>query len=285
MLPFSQAWEKGLGDEGFNYFWRYSRVRESIAVWRLERCGRQKLNGINLLNLKQYKLVPIAECGEPLVPIPDTFALVQPHPYAAVGAPYGTRSPFYLRQGILDRLQMAQDNLQQRQPGWRIQVFDAYRPIEVQQYMVDYTFHQLVRSRGLSIEALSEEQQQEIWETVFQFWAIPNYNPATPPPHSTGAAIDVTLVDAADCPVNMGSAIDEISPRSYPQYFAKSADERERQYHRDRQLLASTMQHVGFRQHPNEWWHFSYGDQLWVWLSQQVDASFAQKARYGGIAL
>jgi zinc D-Ala-D-Ala dipeptidase len=233
-------------------------------------------------NLKQYKLVPIAECGEPLVSIPaDVFDLVNPHPYAAIGAPYGTRSPFYVRQGILDRLQIAQHELQGRKPGWRIQVFDAYRPVEVQQYMVDYTFDRLVRSRGLSSETLSEEQRQEIWATVFQFWAIPNDNPETPPPHSTGAAIDITLVDATNCPVNMGSAIDEISPRSFPHYFASSTDETERQYCANRQLLADVMLHAEFRQHPNEWWHFSYGDQLWVWLAKQASASFAEQARYG----
>ena len=25
------------------------------------------------------------------------------------------------------------------------------------------------------------------------------------------------------------------------------------------------MTKFGFAQHPNEWWHFSYGDQLWAW--------------------
>ena len=30
-----------------------------------------------------------------------------------------------------------------------------------------------------------------------------------------------------------------------------------------------------FVQHPNEWWHFSYGDQLWAWTNQN------RKAIYG----
>ena len=29
------------------------------------------------------------------------------------------------------------------------------------------------------------------------------------------------------------------------------------------------MEQAGFVQHPNEWWHFSYGDQLWSWLRNQ----------------
>ncbi|MEO1402022.1 MAG: D-alanyl-D-alanine dipeptidase, partial [Cyanobacteria bacterium J06635_1] len=39
-------------------------------------------------------------------------------------------------------------------------------------------------------------------------------------------------------------------------------------------------QRAGFGQHPNEWWHFSYGDQLWAWLLRK---SHPQAARYGAI--
>jgi D-alanyl-D-alanine dipeptidase len=26
---------------------------------------------------------------------------------------------------------------------------------------------------------------------------------------------------------------------------------------------------AGFKRHLNEWWHFSYGDQIWAWLMTQ----------------
>ena len=29
------------------------------------------------------------------------------------------------------------------------------------------------------------------------------------------------------------------------------------------------MTKFGFAQHPNEWWHFSYGDQLWAWKNKK----------------
>ena len=35
------------------------------------------------------------------------------------------------------------------------------------------------------------------------------------------------------------------------------------------------METAGFAQHPNEWWHFSLGDQLWAWRTG------GQTARYG----
>jgi len=37
------------------------------------------------------------------------------------------------------------------------------------------------------------------------------------------------------------------------------------------------MASAGFARHPNEWWHFSVGDQLWAWINH------APAARYGRV--
>ena len=46
------------------------------------------------------------------------------------------------------------------------------------------------------------------------------------------------------------------------------------EFHRDRELLNQVMTHRGFVRHPNEWWHFSYGDQLWAWISNEETAIY-----------
>ncbi|GAB4144605.1 MAG: M15 family metallopeptidase [Cyanobacteria bacterium J069] len=239
--------------------------------------------------MKPYQQVAIADCGEPLVEIPPAeFGRVVPHPYVALGAPYGDRSPFFVRLGVLEGLRLAQAALRESHPGWGIQIFDAYRPVAVQQFMVDYTFQDLVRSQGLDSATLSASQQHDLWQQVYQFWAVPNPDPAMPPPHSTGAAVDVTLLDASGQPADMGSPIDELSPRSYPDHFAPYAEVESPDYdpvlaiaHTHRQLLATAMQAGGFYRHPHEWWHFSIGDQLWAWLKNQEAASEVVVARYG----
>lgn len=233
---------------------------------------------------KPYQQVPIVECGEPIVPIPLTqFAVETPHPYVKVGAPYGDKSPYYLRVGVLERLIQAQRSLQAQCPGWRIQIFDAYRPIAVQHYMVDYAFEQAAKERGWSIDQLSATERQSLQAQVQQFWATPSLDPATPPPHSTGAAIDITLVDDGGSPIDMGSPIDEMSERSHPDFFAtprRDPPNRAKSFlrhheadrlliHKNRQQLKQVMLEAGFRQHPNEWWHFSFGDQLWAWIVNQ----------------
>ncbi|WP_271253340.1 M15 family metallopeptidase [Pseudanabaena sp. Chao 1811] len=236
--------------------------------------------------MKPYQHIPIADCNEPLVALSSDLdsgiITIDPHPYMSLGAPYGDRSPFFVRQGILERLQKSQVYLQTLQPNWKIAIFDAYRPIPVQQFMVDYSFVQLVESKGLEIDSLTEDQKNSLNAEVMKFWAIPSQDPKTPPPHSTGAAIDVTLCSFNSSvgrieTIDMGSPIDEISDRSLPDYFANSSDEQEMEFHGDRQLLNEVMNHSGFVRHPNEWWHFSYGDQIWAWISHE------KLAIYGGV--
>jgi D-alanyl-D-alanine dipeptidase len=243
--------------------------------------------------MKPYQQVPVVECGEPLVTIQlEQFAVVFPHPYQQLGAPYGERSPYHLRQSVLDNLIKAQTNLQQCCPGWRIQIFDAYRPVLVQQFMVDHVYAEIIQCQGLNSKNLTESQHHAILQQVYQLWAIPSLDPKTPPPHSTGGAIDVTLVDDAGQTVFMGSPIDELSPRSHPDYFAAIANdptlgsaEREQAYlaDRNRQLLKRIMCAAGFQRHPGEWWHFCLGDQMWAWLTQQQMPENAVVACYGRI--
>jgi zinc D-Ala-D-Ala dipeptidase len=218
--------------------------------------------------MKPYQQIAIAECGEALVQIPiEIFAIESPHPYQLLGATYAEMSPYYLRQSVLDSLIAAQKYLQSKHPGWRIQIFDAYRPVAVQQFMVDYTFNQVIAAQKLDIAGLSVAESERIWQQVYQIWAVPSLNPLTPPPHSTGAAIDITLVDSTGKVVDMGSPIDELSARSHPDYFANSDLLEHQQYHRDRLLLREVMEFAGFARHPGEWWHFCQGDQMWAWLS------------------
>lgn len=234
--------------------------------------------------MKPYQKVPIQECGEPLVAIPlEKFALELPHPYEKLGAEYGGKSPYYLRQGVVKALETAQFLLEKIYPGWKLKIYDAYRPLGVQQFMVDYTFESLLKQHSLTLGTVSAQQRQNFWEQVYQFWAAPNIDRKMPPPHSTGAAVDVTIVNAYGEVIDMGGEIDEISERSHPEYYSQSKKLIEQQYNRHRQLLNQVMTHGGFKRHPEEWWHFSLGDQMWVWLHNQEDSPKIEQARYGRV--
>ncbi|RMD70869.1 MAG: D-alanyl-D-alanine dipeptidase [Cyanobacteria bacterium J149] len=231
---------------------------------------------------KAYQSIQIVECNEPLVVIPlEKFAVETPHPYEKLGADYQGKSPYYLRQEVLTNLTKAQLQLQTIQPGWRIKIFDAFRPVQVQAFMVNYTFTQQIKTQGLNLDKLSSLEQECLWLEVYQLWAQPSLNPQTPPPHSTGAAIDITLVDARGKTIDMGGEIDEMSPRSQPDYYANKISELEEKYHLNRQLLKQIMLDNHFVQHPAEWWHFSLGDQMWAWQLNQKNPNNNYVAKYG----
>ncbi|MDE1900166.1 MAG: D-alanyl-D-alanine dipeptidase [Alphaproteobacteria bacterium] len=225
--------------------------------------------------MKPYRTIPIRDCGEPLVEIPrDIFAFFDPHPYAALGAPYGDASPWMLRASVLDALIKAQAQLQASNPGWKIMLFDAYRPNAVQAFMVERELAALARAQGLDPARLTDAERENLMPKVLRIWGMPSADPATPPPHSTGAVVDCTLADERGHEIDMGSPIDENSDRSNPDYFA-AADGTGQQAHANRVLLNTVMAAQGFTRNPTEWWHFSRGDQLATWIAhgQRVEGT------------
>ena len=234
--------------------------------------------------MRPYHYIEIIECNEPLIEIPlRDFAVESPHPYEKLGAPYGQRSPYFLRETIIEYLINAQNYLQQLRPDWQIQIFDAYRPVAVQKFMVDYTFSEALREKGLTKSSLSEVENLDIWKEVYKIWAEPSLDEKTPPPHSTGGAVDITLVDEMGQIVDMGSPIDELSDRSLPDYYVDTEVESAPRYHANRSLLLDVMEKAGFKRNPKEWWHFSFGDQMWAWLNNEENDDKKCVACYGKV--
>ena len=228
------------------------------------------------MKLRPWNNIEIIECHEPLLVIPQSIFRLTPHPYMSLGAPYlnGT-DPWVLRKSVLKKLLEAQKFLSQRNPYLQLALFDAWRPIPVQEYMFNYTIEETCKSRGIDINDHSaNETITEIIREVSRFWAKPSSNPSTPPPHSTGAAIDLTLADMQGNLLDLGGEIDFIGARSSPNYYEKDSFSKCQVFHNRRSLLFSVMEQAGFAQHPNEWWHFSYGDQLWSWSSKKGNAIY-----------
>jgi D-alanyl-D-alanine dipeptidase len=229
---------------------------------------------------RPWSPIPIHENGEPLLDLPPALLRLEPHPYQALGAPYGPGgSPFRLRRGVIGRLLSAQEQLRRRRPQLRLAIFDAWRPVAVQRFMVDHAFSCECRARGLD-PAADDPPVRAVAAEVGRFWAPPSSDPATPPPHSTGAAVDLTLADEGGTPLAMGGEIDAIGPVSEPGHYAtaarRSPDSPEALWHQRRELLCEVLGDAGLVRHPHEWWHFSHGDQLWAWRSGAAAAPYGR---------
>lgn len=156
--------------------------------------------------MRPWSPIPIEDCGEPLQALPPALLRMDPHPYMALGAPYGASGhPFQLRLGVVQRLLDAQQHLVEHDPSLRLSIFDAWRPIAVQAFMVDHSIAELCRERG--VELRSGHAFDQVVADVGRFWAAPSRDPATPPPHSTGAAVDLTLSSSDGTPLAMGERL------------------------------------------------------------------------------
>ncbi len=232
--------------------------------------------------LKPWQNIPIIKRKEPLEDLPDQLHRIEPHHYQALGAPYGDNvSPWKLRTSVVQRLIYAQEQLQAIYPELVLLLFDCWRPIRVQKFMYEYAINQECILKGVNKDAKSDlnaRDLKDIIDSVNKFWAYPSYDQSIPPPHSTGAAVDLTLALKNGSSLNMGGEIDFIGPESEPNYYLESTKVAKKSlsflWHSRRLLLSDIMRNAGFVQHPNEWWHFSFGDQLWAWLTKSDAALY-----------
>ncbi|KGG11780.1 D-ala-D-ala dipeptidase [Prochlorococcus marinus str. LG] len=214
-----------------------------------------------------------------MICLPEELYCLKPHAYQSLGAPYGDlASPWMLRQDVIRRLLIAQGYLQKIEPQFCLALFDCWRPIRVQKFMYEYAINQECISRGIDrFESAGSSELKDVIESVATFWALPSLDKSMPPPHSTGGAVDLTIATKDGVSLEMGGQIDCMGPISRPDYYFEAAhsnrDSSAHLWHSRRMILLDVMKRSGFVQHPHEWWHFSYGDQLWAW-SNNSQAGF-----------
>lgn len=136
------------------------------------------------------------------------------------GAPVYKRAGCYLHPKAAECLQAAIRYA--AQAGYRLKIFDAYRPTEAQQKLWDHT-------------------------------PDPNFlaDPKRGSPHSRGVAVDLTLIDARGHELDMGTPFDAFTPLSY-----HGAEGITPHTASNRLLLLGIMTSAGFDFYRNEWWHY-----------------------------
>ena len=130
--------------------------------------------------------------------------------------------------------------------GYRIKVFDAYRPAGAVRHFVLWGIEDLdLRMKPYFYPDL---EKQELFSKGYI---------AKQSSHSRGSAIDLTLLDMRTCKeLDMGSAFDLFSEVSHPDYKGVTQTQYE-----NRMLLQSVMVRNGFLPLDCEWWHFVLKDE------------------------
>ena len=224
--------------------------------------------------MKIWNKIPIKENGDKLIAIPSYFKFLDPHPYFNLGAPYKDKTSIWkLREEVVNRLVKVNDYLISK-TNFYLLIYDSWRPLEVQEFMFKRAF--LLECEKFDINASFENIKfyPSILEKVEKFWAYPSYDYRCPPPHSTGGALDVCLSDIEGNLIEMGGTVDQMDETSNPDFYANIKNEEAIIWNSRRNFLRQIMTRFGFAQHPNEWWHFSYGDQLWAWKNKKENAIY-----------
>ncbi len=183
----------------------------------------------------------------------------------------GSVAELYLRKSVAAKL--ADVNARLKSLGIELYLFDAWRPQAIQRYFHDVWFPEWLvqRQPHLAGQALVDE--------VEKYWAAPTAGANSPSPHSTGGALDLTLIfSETRQPLYMGGIFDDLTEEAWTDGFELKAcvsmsDEEARA---NRRLLYWAMTEAGFANNPTEWWHYSWGDQMWARLGGHA------AAHYGG---
>jgi len=198
--------------------------------------------------------VPTVDCGEPLS-----------HVRACPGVRLDTRRSddeqayALLRSGLLERLGQAQAALP---AGLHLLVVEGYRPLALQQaYFTGYS------------DWLRGEHPD--WSSATVATMASRYiAPPEVAPHTAGAAVDLTLCDAAGVELDMGAAVNATPEDSEGAcYFAAASVTGVARANRD--LLARVLGGAGLVNYPTEWWHWSYGDRYWAHVTGADHAHYA----------
>lgn len=204
--------------------------------------------------------LPIEECGESLVAVPTTPRLRSRALYAEQGIP-DAPTVVMVREGVLKRLVRAAEGLPD---GLTLVVFDGYRPLAVQRWLYE-SFRETLRAAHPELDA------EALTRLLGQYVASPVADPLQPPPHRSGGATDVYLVDASGTPVPMGTEPDEAVAASATRWFEERVEE---PYTSNRRLLYHAMADAGFANYLGEWWHYDYGNQRWANLTDAPNAIY-----------
>jgi D-alanyl-D-alanine dipeptidase len=193
----------------------------------------------------------------------------------------GSLPEVWARRGVAEKL--AQVNQRLAPHGAELFAWDGYRPIDTQRAL--WEFFELQAARDMP-GATSEAQREQVLRYVSDPTRLDRADPATWPTHTTGAAIDLTLRNLESRELlDMGAAFDEMSATSHSDAlehaYAAGRIEATSAPLKHRRLLHWAMEAEGFVNFPLEYWHFDWGNQMYVHNLTVLKKEAPEGAWYG----
>jgi len=199
--------------------------------------------------------IPIKEIHEPMIDLIDQAEIMYgPSPEIPNNQDYTK-----IRRTVYEKLVVAQKRLPK---PFRFCLYEGYRSLSLQKKLFEDRYNLLKNHYpNLNHEELFHETTKLV-APVINLDGSHNI-----PPHSTGAAIDIYLVDdygkIIDMGINVADWMDDLDGSLSKTLSLKISKEAKRH----RSIMSHVLEEVGFVNYPGEYWHWSYGDRYWAFLT------------------
>jgi D-alanyl-D-alanine dipeptidase len=217
---------------------------------------------ITLISDPKVQAIPIAKLDEPWVDLrQENLIAIGPSPEIPNNQDYT-----FLRKAVYEKLKAAQEKLPK---GLHFCLYEGYRSLGLQRMLFEA---QLARVRQRHPKWTKEQVFLETTKLVSPV-LNPDKSPNIPP-HSTGAALDVYLLNEQGKPLDMGihpkdwiHDVGGVLSLTQSRHISKAA-------RKNRQIMSDALEAQGFVNYPTEYWHWSFGDKYWAYIKQQSHALY-----------
>ena len=148
----------------------------------------------------------------------------------------------YMTKKALAALAQAAEDL--RQQGYRILIWDTYRPQKAVDNFVAW------------INDPSDPGDKSFYPTLEKSNLLEGNYIMAKSGHSRGSTVDLTIIKKNGGFVDMGGTFDLFSEISHPDYKKISKKQK-----KNREILRKAMEKAGFQGIDSEWWHFTLKDE------------------------
>ncbi len=151
----------------------------------------------------------------------------------------GYKAPIaYMTKEGVNALAVAADDL--RQQGYRLLIWDTYRPQKAVFNFVDW------------INNPADEGDKTFYPTLKKSDLLEGQYIMEKSGHTRGSTVDLTLIKKDGSFVDMGGTFDLFSEISHPDYKKLTREQK-----KNRKILHDAMIKAGFKGIDSEWWHFT----------------------------
>lgn len=198
-------------------------------------------------------MINIKECNEPLVDIKKLCPNIK---VALRKRRMKKEKTAYLRKTVAEMISRAEKKLP---AGTTFIINDAWRPQSVQKEITKW----FIKSFSKKYPSWSKDR---IIREVEKYVAPSNGKYSSG--HMTGGAVDLRLF-------KNGKKVPMKSSRLTYQENAKSFQPKLPQYiQKNRNVMFAALKKAGLSNHPNEYWHWSYGDIWWAKINKKKTAIY-----------